>query len=87
MQAWLSSMGMQASAVASQVSAISAVGSMANALMRANDAMDAKKMSKVMVEFTRQNEIAKVKEELLNDALVDAFNESNMEEEADLVSG
>ena len=60
---------------------------MADALAKANNAMDAKKMLEVMVEFVRQNKMAKVKEELLNNMLVDAFNKSNFEEEADVVTG
>lgn len=85
-KAQLSSVGMQATAMASQVSAITAVGSVTAALSTANTAMDAKKMSQTMMEFSKQNETAKVKEELLNDALADAFDESDVEEEADNVT-
>lgn len=85
-KAQLSSVGMQATAMASQVSAITAVGSVTAALTSANSAMDATKMGQTMAEFSRQNETAKVKEELLNDALADAFDESDVEEEADNVT-
>mmetsp|Transcript_23490 Transcript_23490/g.49611 ORF Transcript_23490/g.49611 Transcript_23490/m.49611 type:complete len:230 (+) Transcript_23490:669-1358(+) len=85
-KAQLSSVGMQATAMASQVSAISAVGSVTEALSTANSAMDAKKMSLTMAEFAKQNETAKLKEEMLNDALADAFDEEDVEEEADLVT-
>jgi len=77
---------MQATAMASQVSAISAVGSVTEALSTANSVMDAKKMSLTMAEFAKQNETAKLKEEMLNDALADAFDEEDVEEEADLVT-
>jgi two-component SAPR family response regulator len=85
-KAQLSSVGMQATAMASQVSAIAAVGSVTAALSSANEVMDAKKMGQTMMEFQRQNETAKVKEEMLNDALADAFDESDVEEEADDVT-
>jgi hypothetical protein len=39
-----------------------------------------------MAEFTKQNETAKMKEEMMNDALADAFDESDVEEEADMVT-
>ena len=60
---------------------------MADTLAKANNAMDTKKMSKVMVEFKRQNKMIKVKEELLNNVLADEFNKSNLEEEVDMVTG
>jgi len=85
-KAQLSSVGMQATAMASQVSAIAAVGSVTQALSTANGVMDAKKMSQTMAEFMRQNETANLKEEMLNDALADAFDESDVEEEADNVT-
>ena len=49
------------------------------------EAMDAGKMGRTMAEFTRQNEQTKFKENMLNDALADAFDESNVEEETDNV--
>jgi len=85
-KAQLSSVGMQATAMASQVSAIAAVGSVTQALSTANDVMDARKMSRTMAEFQRQNETANLKEEMLNDALADAFDESDVEEEAENVT-
>ena len=85
-KAQLSSVGMQATAMASQVSAITAVGSVTAALSSANEVMDAKKMASTMAEFQRQNETANVKEEMLNDALADAFEDSDVEEEADAVT-
>ncbi len=69
-----------------QVSAVTAVGSVTAALSSANKAMDAKKMSRTMAEFMRQNEVAKVKEEMLDNALGDAFDESDVKEEADNVT-
>ena len=39
-----------------------------------------------MAEFNRQNEMSKFKEDMLNDALADAFDESDVEEEADMAT-
>jgi hypothetical protein len=85
-KATLNSVGMQATAMATQVSAVTAVGSVTAALSSANAAMDAKKLGATMAEFQKQTETAKLKEELMNDALADAFDESDVEEEADAVT-
>ena len=85
-KAHLSSVGMQASAMASHVSMATAMGNVTSAISSANDVMDAKTLSKTMAEFSKQNETAKVKEELMNDALADAFDDDVMEEEAENVT-
>jgi charged multivesicular body protein 2B len=85
-KAQLNSVGMQATAMATQASAISAVGAVTEALGNANKIMDAKKMNKTLLEFQRENERANMKEELMNDALAEAFDESDVEEEADMVT-
>ena len=48
--------------------------------------MAATKMGQTIAEFSWQNETAKVKEELLNDALADAFDESDVEEDTNNVT-
>lgn len=85
-KATLNSIGMQATAMATQVSAATAVGSVTSALSSANAAMDAKTLGMTMAEFQRQTETAKLKEEMMNDALADAFEDSDVEEEADNVT-
>jgi hypothetical protein len=40
-----------------------------------------------MAEFARQNETAQMKEEMMNDALAAAFDDDELEEEADDVTG
>lgn len=82
-KAHLNSVGMQATAMASQVAASAAIGSVTTAMGTANAAMDATAMQKVMNEFTRQNEIATMKEEMMDDALVDAFDTDEVNEEAE----
>lgn len=85
-KAHLSSVGMQASAMASHVSMATAMGNVTSAISSANDVMDAKTLSKTMAEFSKQNETAKMKEELMNDALADVFDDDVMEEEAENVT-
>ena len=85
-KAQLNSVGMQATAMATQASAVSAISGVTDALGNANKVMDAKKMNKVLLDFQRENEKANMKEEMMNDALAEAFDESDVEEEADLVT-
>ncbi len=85
-KAHLSSVGMQASAVASQVSMVTAVSNVTSAISSANDVMDAKTLGKTMAEFSKQSETAKMKEELMNDALADAFDNDDVEAEAEDVT-
>jgi len=82
-KAHLNSVGMQATAMASQVAASAAIGSVTTAMGAANAAMDATAMQKTMNEFMRQNEIATMKEEMMDDALVDAFDNDEVNEEAE----
>ena len=86
-KAHLSSVGMQATAMASQVSMVTAMGNVSGALSAANSVMDAKKLGQPMAEFARQNETAQMKEEMMNDALAAAFDDDELEEEADDVTG
>jgi hypothetical protein len=86
-KAHLSSVGMQATAMASQVCMVTAMGNVSEALSAANGVMDAKKLGKTMAEFARQNETAQMKEEMMNDALAAAFDDDELEEEADDVTG
>lgn len=82
----LGAVGMQASSMASQVAAASAIGSVTTAMGSANKAVNAQEMSKIMGEFNKQNEIMSVKEEMMDDALTDAFDNDEIEEEAENVT-
>lgn len=76
-------MGMHATVAASQIAAVSAVGSITESMKVANKQMDIKKTTKIMAEFQRENERTQVKEEMMDDVLMDAFDTEGMEEEAD----
>ena len=86
-KAQLGAVGMQASSMAGQVAASSAIGSVTDAMTKANAAVDSKEMAKIMNEFSRQTEVMAVREEMMNDALTDAFDSEGVEEEADEVTG
>jgi len=85
-KAHLGAVGMQTSAMASQVAAASAVGKVTEAMGSANKAMNPTEMTKIMNEFTKQNEIAGIREEMMDDALTDAFDTDGVEEEAEEVT-
>jgi len=82
-KAHIGAVGMHATSMASQVAAVSAIGSVTGAMATANSAMDVKAMTKIMQEFTRENERLEVKQEMMDDALIDAFDNEEIEEEAD----
>mmetsp|Transcript_589 Transcript_589/g.785 ORF Transcript_589/g.785 Transcript_589/m.785 type:complete len:222 (-) Transcript_589:84-749(-) len=86
-KAHLNSVGMQATSMATQVAAGAAIGSVSTAMGKMNTAIDAKEMTKIMADFTRQNEVMEVRQEMMDDALTDAFDADGIEEEADEVTG
>jgi len=85
-KAHIGAVGMHASSMASQVAAASAIGSVTGAMSIANNAMDIKATTKIMQEFQRENERLGVKQEMMDEALIDAFDNEEMEEEADNVT-
>jgi division protein CdvB (Snf7/Vps24/ESCRT-III family) len=85
-KAQLSAVGMHATSMASQVAAASAIGSVTSAMSTANAAMDPAQTAKIMAAFTRENERLTFKEEMMNDALIDAFDTEELDEQADEVT-
>lgn len=85
-KAHLGAVGMQASAMASQVAATAAIGNVSGAMKTANTAVNATEMAKIMNEFTRQNEVMEIRQEMMDDALTDAFDSEGVEDEADEVT-
>jgi charged multivesicular body protein 2B len=85
-KAHIGAVGMQATSMASQVAAASAIGSVTSAMGVANSAMDVKATMKIMQEFQRENERLEVKQEMMDDALIDAFDTDEVNEEAEQVT-
>lgn len=79
-------MGMHATVTASQIAAVSAIGSVTESMKTANAQMDMKQTTKIMTDFARENEKLAVKEEMMDDVLMDAFDSEGVEEEADQVT-
>lgn len=85
-KAHIGAIGMSATAMASQVAAASAIGSVTGAMAVANNAMDVKATTKIMQEFAKENERLQVKQEMMDEALIDAFDGEGVEEEAEQVT-
>jgi charged multivesicular body protein 2B len=85
-KAHIGAVGMHATSMASQVAAASALGSVTEAMGTANKAMDVKATMKIMQEFSLENERMTVKGEMMDEALIDAFDNEEVEEEADLLT-
>ena len=79
-------MGMHATTMASQVAAVSAIGTVTGSLKVANSQMDMKETMKIMNQFQMENEKMAAKEELMDDVLADAFDTDEIEEEADALT-
>ena len=85
-KAQLSSMGMKASAMKSQVAMSNALGSVTTSMTQANKAVDMSAMNKIISEFSQQSEMMSMREEMMDDALCDAFDSEEVDAEADDVT-
>jgi division protein CdvB (Snf7/Vps24/ESCRT-III family) len=82
-KAQVGAMGMHATVAAAQMSAVSAIGSVAEGMKTANAAMDIKQTTKIMAQFQKETESMAVKEEMMDDVLADVFDSEGVEEEAE----
>jgi hypothetical protein len=82
-KAQIGAVGMNATAMATQVAAAAAIGSVSAAMKTTNEAMNVKETTKILQEFQRENEKLEVKQEMMDDALMDAFDNEDVEEEAE----
>jgi division protein CdvB (Snf7/Vps24/ESCRT-III family) len=85
-KAQVGAMGMHATVAAAQMSAVTAIGSVAEGMKTANAAMDIKQTTKIMAQFQKETESMAVKEEMMDDVLADVFDSEGVEEEADQVT-
>merc|ERR1711933_437964 len=85
-RAQLNAVNMHATSMVTHVAAASAVGKVTEAMGAANAAMDTKQVMKTMNEFQKQNEMANIRTEMMDDALVDVFDNDELDEEADLIT-
>ncbi len=82
-KAHIGAVGMHATSMASQVAAAQAIGSVTGAMAVANNAMDVKATTKILQEFQKENERLEVKQEMMDEALIDVFDNDEVEEEAE----
>jgi hypothetical protein len=82
-KAQIGAVGMNATAMATQVAAAAAIGSVSAAMKTTNEAMNVKETTRILQEFQRENEKLEVKQEMMDDALMDAFDNEDVEEEAE----
>lgn len=85
-KAQIGAMGMHATVTAAQIAAVSAIGSVTETMKTANGVMDVKATSKIMGDFQRENEKMALKEEMMDDALMDAFDSEGVDEEAENIT-
>eukprot|EP00968_Pinguiococcus_pyrenoidosus_P011866 scaffold991_cov227-Pinguiococcus_pyrenoidosus.AAC.13 len=74
---------MQAQSIAATAVLAESMGTAAAALSKVNAAASVQTTQKAMQDFIRQQEIAGLSEEMVDDALADAFDEPGTEAEAD----
>jgi division protein CdvB (Snf7/Vps24/ESCRT-III family) len=82
-KAQLGAMGMHATVMASQMGATAALSSVTESMKTANKIMDVKATTKIMSEFQRENERMNMKGDMMDDMLASAFDNDEMEEEAE----
>lgn len=85
-KAHIGAVGMHATTMATQIAAASAIGSVTGAMATANKVMNVKETTKIMQQFQKENERLAVKEEMMDEALMDAFDSEGVEEEAEQVT-
>jgi division protein CdvB (Snf7/Vps24/ESCRT-III family) len=85
-KAQIGAMGMHATVAASQIAAASAIGSVTTAMASANKAIDTKQMMATMADFQKENERAAMKQEMMDDVLMDIFDSEGADDEAEQVT-
>mmetsp|Transcript_11998 Transcript_11998/g.17937 ORF Transcript_11998/g.17937 Transcript_11998/m.17937 type:complete len:212 (+) Transcript_11998:463-1098(+) len=81
MKSGITSVGYQATSMVGQNTVIGAMGNVAGAMNKMNNSVDTAQLAKIMNEFSVQNEKMGLREDMMNDALIDAFDDSEAEEE------
>jgi len=77
---------MKAQAMKSQVAMAGAMKGVGESMAAANKAIDMKSMNKQLMEFQKANMTMDIQEEMMDDALCDAFDADGVEEEADEIT-
>ncbi|CAK4136237.1 unnamed protein product [Aphanomyces euteiches] len=85
MKSSLGSMSLQTTSMAAQMTMVTAMEKSTKTMAATSKQMDMGRFQKVIMEFEKQNEMMGVKEEMINDSLIDAFDDEEIEVEGDAV--
>lgn len=85
MKSNITSVGYSTSAMAANANMAGVLGNVAGVMKDVNDSVSAADTAKIMAQFAQQNEMMGLREELIDDALIDAFDGEGVEEESDAI--
>jgi charged multivesicular body protein 2B len=85
MRGHVTAVGHRTTAVASQAKMATIMSDVTGVMKSANDQMSAQDVAKIMASFARENEVMGMQEDLMDDALIDAFDGEGVEEESDAI--
>ena len=83
----MSAISLRLQTMSSSAQMAKCMGGVTKAMRRMNGKMNMPQMSKIMMEFEKQNEMMGMKEEMMGDAMDDAFDDEDDEDEQDAVLG
>ncbi|CAN0132884.1 unnamed protein product, partial [Ectocarpus sp. 13 AM-2016] len=86
-RAKLAGVGNAATTAATSASLAGVMGNVAGVMKKVNEAVSTEETAKIMQQFAVENEKMNMSEEMMDDALIDAFDGEGVEEEADGVVG
>ncbi|KDO34232.1 hypothetical protein SPRG_19070 [Saprolegnia parasitica CBS 223.65] len=81
MKVSLGGIGMQASAMAAQQTMVATMEKTTKTMVAANKQMDMSRIQKTLMEFEKQSELMSMGQEMMEDTLIDAFDDDEVEED------
>ncbi|EQC34567.1 hypothetical protein SDRG_07892 [Saprolegnia diclina VS20] len=81
MKVSLGGIGMQASAMAAQQTMVATMEKTTKTMVAANKQMDMSRIQKTLMEFEKQSELMSMGQEMIDDTLIDAFDDDEVEED------
>jgi len=79
----MTALGHKQSTMGANQAMVGAIGKSANIMGKMNAQMDMKQMSSTMAEFQKQNQMASMSEEMMDDVIDGMFDDDDMESETD----
>ncbi|ETW05913.1 hypothetical protein H310_03555 [Aphanomyces invadans] len=81
----LGSIGLQTTSMAAQMTMVAAIEKTTKTMASTSKQMDMNRFQKVIMDFEKQSEMMGMREEMLDDTLIDAFDDEEVEAEGDAV--